>query len=363
MLANQVLYKIIHDIKEIAGTECSVWNTRGACLAYTDKACEKVAKEVKVLLTQIDEYDEKRTSTEIYFLVTDEDDPAYILVLHKSDDMTEMAGRLGVSQFENLLYAYKQRADKNHFFQNLLLDNMLLVDILNQAKKLGVENEQRRIVFLIEPKSDGDNLVLETLKGIYITGARDFVTSVDEKHIVFVKALEKNEKYAELTQMAESIVATMDTEAMVSVRVSYGTIVEQLKDVSKSYKEARMALDVGRVFYAGKHILAYNQLGIGRLIHQLPNSLCEMFLDEVFAGKAMDQFDAETIATVNQFFANNLNISETARHLYIHRNTLVYRLEKIQRTTGLDVRIFEDALTFKIAMMVSLHMKSISEVE
>ncbi len=363
VLANQVLYKIINDIKEIAGTECSVWNTKGSCLAYTDKACEKVAQEVRVFLTQIEEYDERKTSEAIYFLVSDEGEPAYVLVLHEAEDMTQVVGRLGVSQFENLLYAYKQRADKNHFFQNLLLDNLLLVDILNQAKKLGVDNEQRRIVFLIEPKHEGDNLVLETLKGIYITGTKDFVTSVDERHIVFVKSLEKNEKYTELAQMAKSIVATMDTEAMVSVRVSYGTIVDQLKDVSKSYKEASMALDVGRVFYAGKNVLAYNELGIGRLIHQLPTSLCEMFLDEVFAGKAMDQFDDETLTTVNQFFVNNLNISETARHLYIHRNTLVYRLEKIQRTTGLDVRVFDDALTFKIAMMVSLHMKSVNEAE
>ncbi len=363
MLANQVLYKIINDIKEIAQTECSVWNMKGSCLAYTDKTCEKVAKEVKIFLTQIDEYDERQTSECIYFLVEDEEEPVYILVLHECKETTQTVGRLGVRQFENLLYAYKQRADKNHFFQNLLLDNLLLVDILNQAKKLGIDNEQRRVVFLIEPKHEGDNLVLETLKGIYITGTRDFVTSVDEKHIVFVKALEKNEEYADLTEMARSIVATMDVEAMVSVRVSCGTIVDQLKDVSKSYKEARMALDVGRVFYAGQNVLAYNELGIGRLIHQLPTSLCEMFLEEVFKGKAMDQFDDETLATVNQFFANNLNISETARHLYIHRNTLVYRLEKIQRTTGLDVRRFDDALAFKIAMMVSLHMKSVNEGE
>lgn len=361
MLANQVLYKIINDIKEIAQTECSVWNMKGSCLAYTDKACEKVEREVKTFLAK--ESNEWKTSECVYFLVEDEGEPVYILVLHESKEITQVVGRLGVSQFENLLYAYKQRADKNHFFQNLLLDNLLLVDILNQAKKLGIDNEQRRVVFLIEPKHEGDNLVLETLKGIYITGTRDFVTSVDEKHIVFVKALEKNEEYAEMGEIARSIVATMDVEAMMSVRVSYGTIVDQLKDVSKSYKEASMALDVGRVFYAGKHVLAYNELGIGRLIHQLPTSLCEMFLEEVFKGKAMDQFDDETIATVNQFFANNLNISETARHLYIHRNTLVYRLEKIQRTTGLDVRRFDDALAFKIAMMVSLHMKSVNEVE
>lgn len=150
-------------------------------------------------------------------------------------------------------------------------------------------------------------------------------------------------------------------EAMVSVRAAYGTIVEELKDVSRSYKEADMALEVGRVFYTEKKILAYNELGIGRLIHQLPASLCEMFLNEVFEGGKADIFEEEELTTVYTFFDNNLNISETARRLYVHRNTLVYRLEKIQKKTGLDVRVFDDALTFKIAMMVADHMKYMKE--
>ena len=147
-------------------------------------------------------------------------------------------------------------------------------------------------------------------------------------------------------------------EAMVSVRVAYGTLIDELRDVSRSYKEASVALEVGRVFYAEKNILAYDRLGIGRLIHQLPGSLCEMFLKEVFEGDAVDLFEEDELTTVYTFFDNNLNISETSRQLYVHRNTLVYRLEKIQKRTGLDVRVFDDALTFKIAMMVADHMRN-----
>ena len=157
--------------------------------------------------------------------------------------------------------------------------------------------------------------------------------------------------------MAKVIVDTLSMEAMVNVRVAYGTIVQELKEVSRSYKEADMALEVGRVFYGERGVLAYNELGIGRLVHQLPRSLCEMFLKEVLAGNATEMFDDEELITVYAFFDNNLNISETARKLFIHRNTLVYRLEKIQRKTGLDVRVFEDALTFKIAVMVEKHLK------
>ena len=157
----------------------------------------------------------------------------------------------------------------------------------------------------------------------------------------------------------DMLVNAINTEAMVNVRLSFGTIIPELKGVSQSYKEAGMALDVGRIFYPERNILSYRELGIGRLIHQLPVSLCEMFLEEVFAGNTVDQFDEETLSTVDKFFENSLNISETARQLFVHRNTLVYRLEKIQKQTGLDVRVFEDALTFKIALMVADHMKFI----
>ena len=194
-----------------------------------------------------------------------------------------------------------------------------------------------------------------------ITFLWDFVTAIDEKHIILVKSLQSTDSYPQVEQIAKELVTTLNMEAMVSVRAAYGTIVEELKDVSRSYKEADMALEVGRVFYTEKKILAYNELGIGRLIHQLPATLCEMFLNEVFEDGKADIFEEEELTTVYTFFDNNLNISETARRLYVHRNTLVYRLEKIQKKTGLDVRVFDDALTFKIAMMVADHMKYMKE--
>ena len=202
-------------------------------------------------------------------------------------------------------------------------------------------------------------MVLETVKGLYATGTKDFVTSVDENHIVLIKSVETTEGYPELAHIARTIVDMLNAEVMINVRVAYGTIVDGIQEVSRSYKEATMALDVGRSFYAERKVLAYNELGIGRLIHQLPLSLCDMFLKEVFTGDALELLDEETLSTVDLFFKNNLNISETARKLYVHRNTLVYRLEKLQKITGLDVRVFDEALTFKIALMVSKHMKSV----
>lgn len=139
--------------------------------------------------------------------------------------------------------------------------------------------------------------------------------------------------------------------------MAFGTIVGEIKEVSRSYKEAKMAMDVGKIFYSNKNVVAYSKLGIGRLIYQLPLPLCRMFIKEIFDGKSPDEFDEETLTTINKFFENSLNVSETSRQLYIHRNTLVYRLDKLQKSTGLDLRVFEDAITFKIALMVVKYMK------
>lgn len=306
--------------------------------------------------------EEERVEEEIcLFLIRDEEDPVYILGMEGGSHEAVTAGRFGASQIANLLFAYKEKMDKNRFIQNLILDNMLVVDVYNQAKKMKIPVEQRRVVFLIESKNEGETLILETMRGLYATGMKDFVTAVDERHVILVKALENTDDYQTLNRIAHEIVDTLNMEAMVGVRVAYGTIVEELKDVSRSYKEADLALQVGRVFYVEKNILAYDELGIGRLIHQLPPSLCEMFLKEVFENGPEEKFEEEELTTVYTFFDNNLNISETARQLYVHRNTLVYRLEKIQKKTGLDVRVFDDALTFKIAMMVADHMKDINE--
>ncbi len=360
MLSNQVLHKIAQSIYKAAGLECSIWDTQGSCLVTTGERAKQLEREVLFFLETADiSVRGNLTGERGIFLVCDDDEPMYVLVLQGGDiSVVRIAGELGVSQLESLISAYKERMDKNRFIQNLILDNMLLVDIYNQAKKMRIPVEQRRAVFMIEPKNEGENIVLETMRGLYATGNKDFVTAVDER-LILVKALESTEDYPDLTHIARVLVDTLNMEAMVSVRVAFSTIVAELKDVSRSYKEAQMALEVGRVFYADKNVLAYNELGIGRLIHQLPPSLCQMFLKEVFEKEGAAQFEEEELITVFTFVDNNLNISETARQLYIHRNTLVYRLEKIQKKTGLDVRVFDDALTFKIAMMVSDHMKNI----
>jgi carbohydrate diacid regulator len=282
----------------------------------------------------------------------------YILLAYGDSEDVYMIGKIAAFQIQNLLVAYKERFDRDNFIKNLLLDNLLLVDIYNRAKKLHIETDVRRVVFMVETNREKDGNELEKIRTLFGGKSKDFVTAVDEKNIIVVKEMVENETYADLGKTAEVILGLFRTDSgSCSVHVAYGTIVEELKDVSRSYKEARMALDVGKIFFEDQDVIAYSQLGIGRLIYQLPIPLCKMFIKEIFGGKSPDDFDEEILTTINKFFENSLNVSETSRQLYIHRNTLVYRLDKLQKSTGLDLRVFEDAITFKIALMVVKYMK------
>ncbi len=234
---------------------------------------------------------------------------------------------------------------------------MLLVDIYNRAKKLHIEVNVPRAVFLVETGSEKESPASELLNGMFSSQIGDYITAVDESNVILIKSMAPGESYDILEHTANTIVDMMNMEAMMNVRVSYGTIVEELREVSKSYKEAKMALDVGKIFYAEKRVTAYNRLGIGRLIYQLPVNLCQIFIDEIFGANVPDELDEETLTTINKFFENNLNVSETSRQLFVHRNTLVYRIEKLAKSTGLDIRTFDDALTFKIALMVVNYMR------
>jgi carbohydrate diacid regulator len=279
-----------------------------------------------------------------------------VVIVRGDDEDTYQIGRMAAFHVQSLLVAYKERFDRDNFIKNLLMDNLLLVDIYNRAKKLQVENNIRRVVYLIEMTLDKDMTGLEVVRNIFPAKQKDFVTAVDEKHIVLVKELRDKDKLDDIERYAHTISETLAAEAMSRGQVAIGTVVTDLKHVSASYKEAKMALEVGKIFDTEKNVVNYESLGVGRLVYQLPLSMCRMFLAEVLQGVSIDSFDDETLATVNKFFENHLNVSETSRQLYIHRNTLVYRLDKLQKMTGLDLRNFDDALLFNITLMVSKYL-------
>lgn len=361
MISNQILQNTVDGMKTITRVDLCVMDTEGKTLASTITNPEKYETAVYAFVDS--PADSQVIQGYQFFKVYDEHQLEYILLAKGDTDDVYMVGKMATFQIQGLLTAYKERFDKDNFIKSLLLDNLLLVDIYNRAKKLHIETDARRVVYLVETKNEKDNSALETVRSLFAGKSKDFITAVDEKNIIVVKEIKKTDTYSDLMGTAKMLLDMLNTEAMSRVRVSFGTVVNEIKDISRSYKEAKMALDVGKIFYEDRRVIAYSNLGIGRLIYQLPMSLCKMFIREIFDGKTPDNFDEETLITINKFFENSLNVSETSRQLYIHRNTLVYRLDKLQKSTNLDLRVFDDAITFKIALMVVKYMKYMENLE
>ena len=355
MITSQIIQTSLDELKAITKVDLCVFDLYGSLMAGTVEMAE--LKDSIVMDFAKSPADSQVIGAYHLLKIYDEGDLLFVLVSKGSGDDAYMVGKIAVSQLQNLVIAYKERFDRNNFFQSLIMDNMLLVDIYNRAKKLRIEVSVPRAVYLVEAKTERDELVTELLKGMFTPQSGDYVTAVDERNMILIKSLENDTANETLDGVANTIVDMMSTEAMINVRVSYGTVVRELKDISRSYKEALMAMEVGKIFYAEKNVAAYHTLGIGRLIYQLPENLCKLFIDEIFGESIPEELDEEMLNTLNKFFENNLNVSETARQLYVHRNTLVYRIERIQESTGLNLRSFDDALTFKIAMMVQNFLK------
>lgn len=354
MISNQILQNTIDGLKNIARVEFCIMDVDGKEVASTADMGSRAAAVAEFAASPADSQEIQGYQ---FFKIFDEQMLEYVLVAAGAGEDSYMIGKLAAFQIQSLLTAYKERLDKDNFVKNLLLDNLLLVDIYSRSKKLHIQTDVPRAVLIVEAPEGRDSNALELARTYFSGNSKDFVTEVDENNVIIVKELSETDRIKEMDKTAKQLWTFLKKEGIRDGRVAYGTVIQEIKEVSRSYKEARMALDVGKIFFSEREIIAYSELGIGRLIYQLPLPLCKMFIREIFGGRSPDEFDEETLGTIYKFFENSLNVSETSRQLFIHRNTLVYRLDKLQKSTGLDLRVFEDAITFKIALMVVKYMK------
>ncbi|MCL1936487.1 MAG: helix-turn-helix domain-containing protein [Defluviitaleaceae bacterium] len=355
MISGQILQSTINGLKNITKYEISVVDKDGKIIVSTES--DIIGTTIDFIIDFIKSMAESMTSKGYnYFKVFDNGVVEYIVCIKGEESDAYRIGQLATFQIQNLLIAYKERYDKDSFIKNLLLDNLLLVDIYARAKKMNIETQLLRVVCVIEINTEENINILDQIKEYLPTRTKDFLTVVDQKSIIWIREIKENESKEELEDISKKFQDVLFSHTGKNFKISMGRKINDLKYVSLSFKEAKMALEVARIFYPEKTVINYEELGLGRLIYQLPDMLCKMFMDEVLGNITVEYFDDEILTTVNKFFENNLNVSETSRQLYIHRNTLVYRIDKLQKITGLDVRSFDDAIIFKMALMVSKYM-------
>ncbi len=282
----------------------------------------------------------------------------YTVFVEGEDKTAKKLSAVIAISLANIKGLYDEKYDKNSLVKNILLDNILPGDIYIKSKELRLSIEADRVVFLIKFLGKEEAVPFDSVASLFPDKSKCNIVSIGETDVVLVKEVSPSSEIKELEQYAHELAATLETEFYTKVSIGIGTTVSNIKDLARSYKEAQVAYEVGKIFDNEKSVNSYENLGIGRLIYQLPTTLCEMFLQEVFKQGSLESLDRETLATIQCFFENNLNVSETSRKLFVHRNTLVYRLEKIRKITGLDLREFDHAITFKVALMVKKYMAS-----
>ena len=282
--------------------------------------------------------------------------PAYAVFVEGDDSVADRyVGILSVS-LSTIKQYYDEKYDRGNFIKNVILDNILPGDIYIKARELHFNNDVTRVVLLIRIAEKNDVSVFDVIQDLFPDKSKDFVININETDIALVKEVKNNIEPKDLEKLARSVADSLGTEYYTHVLVGIGTAIDNIKDLARSYREAQVSLEVGKVFDTEKTIVSYDNLGIARLIYQLPTTLCDMFLREIFKRGSIESLDHETLFTIQKFFENNLNVSETSRKLFVHRNTLVYRLEKIKKLTGLDLREFDDAIVFKVALMVKKYL-------
>ncbi len=353
-MSNRIFQSVVQQMKEVVNKTFGVVDEN-----YTIIACSDQSKKGEQMLINRFSDDGAFTSFGYSFkAINDGQNPDYYVFVEGDDVISGRYAAIIAVALTNIKFYDDEKHDRSNFVKNIILDNILIGDIYLKARELHFNSDVNRVVILIRNSEPNDISVFSVLQNLFQEKNKDFLININETDIALVKETDHDIVSKNIEELASTIADTVSAECYSKVNIGIGTIVDSLKELARSFKEAQIALEVGKVFDTEKNIISYDNLGIARLIYQLPTTLCETFLREVFKRGSIDSLDQETLFTIQRFFENNLNVSETSRKLFVHRNTLVYRLEKIKKITGLDLREFDHAIIFKIALMVNKYLKN-----
>ncbi len=356
-MQSRIFQNACNQLKKDIHRRLGIMDENGYIIACSDES--KVGFQKEAVITHFDvSNDDYMGGGYIFRKIETYNKNTYVVFCEGEDEIAKGFVSFLATHFTTIKQYYDEKYDRNSFVKNIILDNILPSDILYKARELKLSIECPRIVMLIRSQKAVETSLVDVLQSLFPDTSKDFVVRIDDRDVAIIHEIKTGSDMQELLHKTKELHDTITSEIMVKVSIGISTIVESIPELARAYREARIALEVGKVFDTEKNIISYDNLGIGRLIYQLPTTLCELFLKEVFKKESISVLDNETIYTIQKFFENNLNVSETSRKLFVHRNTLVYRLDKIKKLTGLDLREFDDAIIFKVAMMVNKYLTS-----
>ena len=358
-MSNRLYQTVIHQMKDVIGRSIGVIDDNGIIVAASEFG--KIGESRQIIREDLPySSDSMVYDGYTYRFVNAAEKSDIIVFVEGDDDQADKMCQLIAISLGNIKNLYDEKYDKSSFVKNIILDNILPSDIYIKSNELHFSSDEARVVIVIkfQGASSSSYVPYEVIQNLVTDKTKDYVISISEQDIVIVKEVDPAIETEELEKYAQEILRAASAERPAKLLIGISSVVNNLKDLARAYKEAKVSLEVGKVFDIEKPIMSYENLGIGRLVYQLPTTLCEIFLQEVFKKGSLDSLDRETLMTVQSFFENNLNVSETSRKLFVHRNTLVYRLEKIRKLTGLDLREFDHAVTFRVALMVKKYLTS-----
>ncbi len=358
-MSNSVFQSVILQLKEATDRVFGVVDTEGCVISCTDiSLLGERWPEAVVKLSGNEQQTVTFGQKTFRAIMNSANLLEYAVFCGGDDEQAKTFCNMGYIALNDAKNFYEEKHDRGTFVKNIIMDNILPGDIYIRAKELHFATDAPRAVFLVRQLGHGDVATVDVLANLFPDKLQDFVLSINETDIAVIKQLGNATTAEDLEKLARAMEDVLKNELFIKSVIGIGTVAEHLRELADAYKEAQTAIDVGKVFDTEKSIINYENLGIGRLIYQLPTTLCDIFLTEVFKKNSIDSLDQETLFTINKFFENNLNVSETSRKLFVHRNTLVYRLEKIKKLTGLDLRQFDHAIVFKVALMVRKYLSS-----
>ncbi len=252
-------------------------------------------------------------------------------------------------RLRELLLSVKDHTRRDLFWQNLLLGQMSREEILLLSHRLHIDMSARWVLFLVAFLQDMGEMGQSVL--MTYVGSRDKLVKLDDRHAVIIK--KEGKKPLDIRQIAENLSDTLQAEAMVMVKVIYDRPVSDLNALPESLKHCEAALRISGLLYGESRVVSYDELSFEKLLFSVPKETAEEFLRERAPDFDVTMLDNEMMSTITTLFRNELNLGDTAKELFIHRNTLVYRLEKFEKQTGLDLKRFDDAVVCRVALILS----------